>query len=98
MLGLLEGESRLREFLTRGRDKRLRIDRCEQHDHAARFGTIAVARNRGSLLPLDDIVWRVEGSVDPAAPWMSAAIGDRRERELEGLPVRVDDGVEGHAV
>jgi hypothetical protein len=45
------------------------------------------------MLPVDDIVRRIEERVDPSVPWMRTAIGDRRELELERLPVGVEDHV-----
>src|SRR6267378_5742188 len=58
-------------------------DVCEEHDHGARLCPISVAGNRRGGLPLDDVVRRVERSVDPAAPWVSCGIARRRQLEVQ---------------
>src|SRR5207249_3127120 len=45
-----------------------RIDAGEQHDHGTRCRRIGLAADRGSPLPVDDIVRRIEEGVDPSAP------------------------------
>src|SRR5262245_14124948 len=70
----------------------------EQHHHRARFGPIAMVGNRWCAVPVDDVVWRVEERVDPAPPGMSTTIRGRRELELEWLPIRIEDDVNGHSL
>src|SRR5216684_7581776 len=85
-----------RQWRSSGARVRLSGEACEQHHHGAWLRAIAMAGNRGSPLPVDDIVRRIEEGVDPSAPWMAAAIGYQRELELERLPVCVEDEVKKH--
>src|SRR5262245_61991727 len=71
---------------------------CEQDHDGARLGAISMAGNEGGALPVDDVVRRVEGGVDPAAPSISAAIGGRGQLELEPLPVRREHDVKERAL
>src|SRR5438067_10762730 len=65
----------------------------KQHDHRACLGPVGTAGNRSRCLPRDDIVRRVEGCVDPAAPWRFAWLIDPRQFEIERLPIGVQDQV-----
>src|SRR5262249_15814154 len=76
----------------------LALEICEQHRHGARPRAIAVAGNGWRLLPIDDVLRRVEEGVDPATPRHSPTGGDRRKLEFEQLPVRVEDDVQGHSI
>src|SRR5947199_10557399 len=51
-----------------------------------------MASDRGSMVPVDDVVRRVEERVDPAPPWCA------RQLELERLPIRVEDDVKRHTI
>src|SRR5262249_6472504 len=44
----------------------------KEHNHRARLGPIGIAGNWLCCLPLEDVVRRIEGCVDPAAPWVFA--------------------------
>ena len=80
-----------------GRISRLRIEAREQHHHGARLRPVGWAGNRGSLLPVDDVVRRIEEGVDPSPPWISSPIGEQWKLELEWLPVRAEDHVKEHS-
>jgi hypothetical protein len=45
----------------------------KEHCHRMRRNTIGFARDQGRLLPVNDIVRRLQRGVDPAAPWILAA-------------------------
>ena len=65
----------------------------EQHDHRTRPGPVNTARNRGSGLPLDDVVRCIEGGVDPSPPRIPGITAKHWQLEIEGFPIRIDDQV-----
>ena len=69
-----------------------------QHDHGPWLGAIAMTGDDGRGSPIHDVVRGIEERVDPPPPWRVDAVGDGRQLELERLPVRVQNGVEGHAM
>jgi hypothetical protein len=67
--------------------------RPKEH-HRAGADTVAFADDRYGFLPLDNVFGRIERSIDPAAPRIFAFVVERREFEIECLPVSVEDEVD----
>src|SRR4051812_7393110 len=64
----------------------------EQHYYRTGIGAIGAAGNFRRRLPRYNIVWRIQGGVDPPLP-RSAALRVRQFKD-ERLPVSVEDEVE----
>ena len=65
----------------------------EEHDYGMTLDPIDVARNGLGYLPRENILRRVEGCVDPAAPLVFTSARYLRQLEIERVPIRVEDQV-----
>ena len=64
---------------------------CPKHHYRAGRGPIGSARNRWRYRPFNDVVWRVQGSIDPPAPGIYVPVPCRWELEIERLPMGIQD-------
>lgn len=69
------------------------IDSGIERDHRAWRSPIDAARNGWGCPPFADVIGRIEGRVDPPAPWVFGPIRREWQLEVERLPIRVQDQV-----
>src|SRR5262245_12311668 len=65
----------------------------EQDDSRARFDSIGRGGNGGRRVPGDDVVGRIERSVDPAVPGWAIIVVEPRKLELQWIPMGVKQDV-----
>jgi hypothetical protein len=58
---------------------------------------ICAAWNKWRGVPLDDILGRIQGGVDPSTPRTLIAVVRRRKLELERFPIASEDAVHEQA-
>src|SRR5262249_16406290 len=57
-----------------------------------------MAGNDGRCVPIHDVVRGIDKGIDPSTPWTVNAVTVRRQLEVEGLPIRVEDDVDAHTL
>src|SRR5580658_4057583 len=62
-----------------------------KYDHRSWPDVIGITGNGSSIVPLNDVVRRIEGGIDPTAPRMSFAAARPRQFKIERLPVSICD-------
>jgi hypothetical protein len=70
---------------------------CPQDDYRPGSRSICAAWNKWRDVPLDDILGRIQGGVDPSTPRTLIAVVRRRKLELERFPIASEDAVHEQA-
>ena len=73
------------------------VKTCPEDNYRPWSCFICAAWNRWCGLPLNDVLGRIQGGVDPSTPGTLIAVVRRWKLELERLPVASEDAVHEHA-